>query len=131
MSSTGDYPPGAEYDKKAPYNEEQNPYVECRLCISQTLSKDVTVKTNDYTSNLIWDNELTYSSLDFSETNIDSLYAEQHYTPYELIELFKEFLEDKVKNSDFTDPKISMMKTLIKECKNWVEDETEVILNNY
>ena len=130
MSSTGDYPAGAEHDPRAPYNKVENAYIDCEVCVSQTLSKTTTVKTNDYESNPEWDNDFVYSTTDFSETNFNSLYAEQHYTPYELIELFKEFLEDKVKNSDFTDPKIPMMKALIEECKDWTEDETEVIFNN-
>ena len=131
MSSTGDYPLGAENNENAPYNEKKNEYLDFNVCISQTLSKNTSIKSNDYKKVKEWDDEFYYNSIDTSEMNYKAITLEQHYTPMELITLFKEFLEVEVQKTDFfDDSKIRIMKNLIEECNNWTEDETEVILEN-
>lgn len=129
MSSTGDYPLGAEHNEQAPYNEKRNEYLDFNVCISQTLSKNTSISSNDYKKEKEWDDEFYYNSIDTSEMNYKATALEQHYTPMDLITLFKEFLEVEVYKADFSNPRIRMMKNLIEECSNWIEDETEVILD--
>ena len=42
------YPPGAEFDPNAPYNQSDPEPVEVDVCISQTLHKSTTISTTDY-----------------------------------------------------------------------------------
>lgn len=45
----GNYPLGAQYDPKAPYNETENPEIEVTVCVSKTYHKTLKVKVKDYT----------------------------------------------------------------------------------
>lgn len=48
MIESGYYPPGAEHDPKAPYNEVETPEREIEVTVSVTLSKTVKIKVSDY-----------------------------------------------------------------------------------
>lgn len=126
MTESGYYPPGAEFDPKAPWNEERIPEKSFNICVSQSLSKSTQVVTDDY--NPEFDDEDGCIYADTSDTDWESVYNHNGlHTPLELIKLFKEFLE-----KHLPDPIIDLRgfkeaKSLISECKNWVEDELEII----
>ena len=44
--ASGYYPPGAEYDPNAPYNQSEPPEMEVELTATETLTKTITVWTN-------------------------------------------------------------------------------------
>jgi hypothetical protein len=44
--ASGYYPPGAEYDPNAPYNQVDPPEVEVELIATETMTKTITVYTN-------------------------------------------------------------------------------------
>lgn len=48
MIESGYYPPGAEHDPNAPWNQEENPEREIEVTVSVTLSKTIKVKVSDY-----------------------------------------------------------------------------------
>lgn len=48
MIESGYYPPGAEHDPRAPYNEVETPEREIEVTVSVTLSKTVKIKVSDY-----------------------------------------------------------------------------------
>lgn len=132
------YPAGAD-NEMAPWNEESIPEKEFDVTCCQTLSKTVTVYTDNYTPGASGvdyepDDEGGYTAVgwhdddDTSDTNwADEYHDNDHYTPQQLIELFKRYLEhmldDKVQVS--TSP--SQIKHLIQECEDWQEDETEYV----
>lgn len=137
MKESGYYPPGAEFDPAAPYNQEDIPEKEFDVTCCQTLSKTVSVLTCNYIpgasgvdyeydgdggcSAIGWQDSDDTSNINWEEEYHDNDY----HTPLQLIELFGKVLEDNLslgivfKNSRFT-------KKLIDECKNWSEDETEI-----
>ena len=131
------YPPGAEHDPNAPYNQEEVPEKEFDVTCSQSLSKTVTVWTNNYipgASGVDYepDDEGGYYASgwhdpdDTSDTNWgDEYHDNDHYTPLQLIELFKNHLENELSNSELPNNRINKYKHLIEECSNWVEDDTE------
>ena len=139
MRESGYFPAGAEFDPSAPYNEPSVPEKEFDVTCCQTLSKTVTVYTGNYTPGASGvdyepDDEGGYTAVgwhdddDTSDTNwADEYHENDHYTPQQLIELFKRYLEhmldDKVQVS--TSP--SQIKHLIEECEDWQEDETEYV----
>ena len=48
MTESGYYPPGAEHDPNAPWNQVDNPEKEIEVTVSVTLSKTIKVKVSDY-----------------------------------------------------------------------------------
>ena len=126
MIESGYYPPGAEFAANAPWNEKRVPQRNFNVSVSQVLSKSTQVVTDDYTLEFDKEDKSTY--VDTSDTDWKSAYSgDGHFTPLELIELFKEHLE-----KHLPDPVIDVMgykkaKNLIAECEGWTEDETEFI----
>lgn len=133
------YPPmsQSEWDR-APFNQSNLDNMEFEVTCSQSLSKTVTVVTDNYmpgASGVDYepDGEGGYYAIayhdspDTSDTNWAEEYHENDYhTPAQLLTLFKQFLEENkehglvFKSPGFTDK-------LIEECSGWTEDDTEYI----
>lgn len=110
----GNCPMGTEYSKDAPWNKEELPIETFDVCVSSTLSKAVYVNTNDYT--------LDDDYYDTFDTNwIEAYSNDGHYTPIQLIQLFKKYLQSNLDKVNLT--KKTFYKHLIEECESWVEDE--------
>lgn len=133
------YPDGlSDSTVGAPWNDPVIPDKEFDVTCSQTLSKTVSVLTNNYVPGASGvdyepDDEGGYYASgwhdpdDTSDTNwADEYHDNDHLTPLQLIELFKQYLENdlnrmgEVKNEKW-------IKHLIEECSNWTEDETEYV----
>lgn len=129
MYDNFNYPLGSD-GPGAPWNQNEPEEKEFSVSISQTLSKNTTVKTNDYCPGECYleverDMDGFFSFTNYepdntSDTDWKSAYKKEHYTPIELIQEFKKMLEE---NSTISDDK---RKLLIKECMDWVEDDFEV-----
>ena len=127
-STDGNYPPGAANDPNAPWNEKETPEKEFEVCITQTLSKTVKVTTNDYIPDGgIDDDGHYYLDTDTSDTDWKEVYKDEHYTPIQLIKLFKESLQSTLQDYPEHSSKASRIKHLISECGEWSEDETEIV----
>lgn len=133
MRESGYYPEGTEYSSDAPWNQKSLPEEKFEVTISQTLSKNTTVHTDDYIPGEVYP-EVEYDDggcctvtckepNDTSETDWKKAYNEEHRTPLYLIQLFKHLLEGSI---DLGDIHISRRAYLIKECSDWVEDDLEV-----
>jgi hypothetical protein len=137
MYDNYNYPAGAD-NEMAPWNEPLIPEKDFDITCSQSLSKTVTVTTNNYipgASGVDYepDGEGGCSAVgwhdpdDTSDTNwADEYHDNDHYTPLQLIELFRKHLENElnrmaeVKNEKW-------IKHLIEECSDWIEDDTEYV----
>ena len=106
MYDNYNYPPGAD-TPYAPWNEKEIPERTVEIFISQTLSKSTEVTT--------------------STTDWEAAYKEEHLTPIQLIEKFKEMLTTHLPDPISDTKRYMKFKHLIKECENWVEDETEIL----
>lgn len=130
MTESGYYPPGAEFDPDAPWNQNDPEEKEFKVTVSQTLSKSTTVTTSDYIPGgyfpeTEWDIDgyhtvTCHEPDDTSDTDWKKAYNNEHYTPLGLIQEFKEMLE---KNTPIPETR---RKHLINECMNWIEDDLEV-----
>ncbi len=138
MRESGYFPAGAEFDPSAPYNEPIIPEKDFEVTCSQSLSKTVTVTTNNYipgASGVDYepDDEGGCCAVgwhdpdDTSDTNwADEYHNNDYHTPLQLIELFKQYLENElnrmgeVKNERW-------IKHLIEECSDWQEDDIEIV----
>ena len=150
MWESGYYPPGAEHDPNAPWNEVEVPEQDFEITCSQSLSRTATVTTNNYipgASGVDYepDGEGGYCAEgwhdddDTSDTNWADEYKENGYkTPLQLIQMLKEYLQkdlEKWEEEDKKDPhkwaatQVRRFKGLIEECDCWTEDETEFVEN--
>lgn len=133
MSDKDYYPAGAYKDTNAPYNQSDIPEEDFEITCSQSLSKTVTVTTNDYipgAEDVDYDvdedgcHAIYYKEdPDTSDTNWEEAYNKEHYTPKKLLELFKEFLETYIPDPIVNIKEYKRYKHLIKECSDWCSDE--------
>lgn len=133
------YPDGVNDNTPgAPWNEPEVPEKEFDVTCSQSLSKTVTVTTNNYIPGAEGvdyepDDEGGYCAVgwhdpdDTSDTDWEEEYSNEHYTPLQLIELFKRYLQHILDDKVQVLTLASYIKHLIEECDNWSEDETEYV----
>lgn len=123
---SGGYPPGAEFDPRAPYNQVDLPEREIEVTISVTLSKTVKVMVDDYTVEESADEDGRYVSYNFSECDLNKAVEEQVVLPQNLAEF-----TERMFNHDLNLRAAGMPKYLkegIKDCKDWCVDDYEIIL---
>jgi hypothetical protein len=147
MSEADFYPAGAYRDPSAPYNQSDIPEEEFEVTCSQSLSRTATVWTSNYipgASGVDYERDDeggTYASSwhddpDTSDTNwAEEYHDNDHYTPIQLIGLYKETLKEQLKSWEGMDEipsakaQIRRIEHLIEECEGWTEDETEYVEN--
>lgn len=145
MNAADYYPAGAYNDSSAPYNQSDIPEEEFEVTCSQSLSKTVSVWTNNYipgASGVDYERDDEggiYASPwnedpDTSDTNwAEEYHDNDHYTPIQLIALYKETLKEQLKSWEGMEEtyagkrEIRHIEHLIEECNDWTEDETEYI----
>ena len=133
MSEADFYPAGAYRDPSAPYNQVDVPDKEFDVTCSQTLSKTVSVLTNNYVPGGEWceyDDGITiggHDPDDTSDTNwADEFHNNDYHTPQQLLGLFKDLLIRDLENGNPMKSE-KYTKALIEECDGWCEDECEFI----
>jgi len=139
MYDNYNYPYGAD-TPSAPWNEPEIPERDFEVTCSQSLSRTATVWTSNYipgASGVDYEKDDEggcyatpwHDAPDTSDTNwAEEYHDNDHYTPIQLIELFKQCLEENLKNGlAFKTPRVT--KKLIEECEGWTEDETEYLQN--
>ena len=141
LRSNSNYPAMSQSQwDSAPFNEEDVPEKDFRVTCCQSLSKTVTVTTNNYipgAEGVDYESDDEggcyavpyHDDPDTSDTNwAEEYHDNQYHTPAQLLELFKQCLEENMKNGlVFKTPKFT--EDLIKECEGWCEDETEFVEN--
>ncbi len=134
------YPEGAD-NEMAPWNEPTVPDKDFEITCSQSLSKTVTVTTNNYipgASGVDYepDDEGGCCAVgwqdpdDTSDTNWAEEYHDNDYhTPLQLIGLFAKYLKEEIEHSSIDTPirNPKAMQKLLEECEGWSDDETEYI----
>lgn len=83
MTESGYYPPGAEHNPGAPYNEVETPEREIEVTVSVTLSKTVKIKVSDYQitdSGKDEDGEY-FEDIDYSDCDLKGAVEEQIVLP--------------------------------------------------
>lgn len=88
------YPAGAEYDPKAPWNQVEPKPKKVEVTVSITLSKTVEVEVTDYTAEEDIDEENNHNIIyDFSECNLEQAVRDQILLPNDTEE-FNSWTED-------------------------------------
>jgi hypothetical protein len=149
MKESGYYPPGAEFDSSAPYNQTDVSEKNFEVTCSQSLSRTVTITTNNYipgASGIDYepDGEGGYYASgwqdpdDTSNTDWGKEYGYDHFTPLQLIQILREYVEKDLSNVDNIAKETNQNKAfierklthLIDECDCWQDDETEYIVES-
>lgn len=144
--SMSNYPPGlSDFTPEAPWNESEVPEKDFEVTCIQTLSRTVTVTTNNYipgASGVDYepDDEGGYYACDWQDPDdtSDTYWSKEYqacgyYTPLQLIQMFKEELEKQLNecNEATSEGKTEArrLKYLIEECDCWNDDETEYCID--
>ena len=92
---SGNCPAGTEYDRKAPWNEVENPKREIEVTVSVTLSRTVRIKVSDYRmSEPVKDEDgHYYADIDYTDCNLEQAVREQVLLPQNL-EALKDWTVD-------------------------------------
>lgn len=117
MIESGYYPPGAEHDPRAPWNQCDPEEEEVEVLVSITLSKSVKIKVKDY---IVVDEGKDedgdyFKSLDFSDCDLKGAVEEQLYLPHQL-------------NVACSLPNVHIPPAIKEDFDGWNVDELEVIL---
>ena len=135
---SGYYPPGAEYDKNAPWNQpDGNKPKKVDVLVSMTLSKGTTIETVDYTAEQWQDTETedgevyTYGGTEYDYTNCDfnKDYQECEWTIPDLLTLLETYLMEDLKKYEGNKSKVDLINNQLKSLRGWEVDELEVILD--
>lgn len=135
MIESGYYPPGAQFDSNAPYNQRDPEPVEVDVCISQTLHKSTTISTTDYVAEECEDCERDDDggfvttggvSYDFSDSDLLNAYKNDSWTIPELLYELKDYIKQDL-NKGCSESKKTWLERMMKACEDWELDEEEVI----
>lgn len=108
------YPPGAENDPSAPYNEKELPSKSFNITVAHSFSKDFIVETTEY------------DPFDRVEPDYHQMFENsEHYNIKDLLSIFKGILEKEVLKEENFDL-LPYYNHLIEECSNWITDDYEV-----
>lgn len=110
---------------EAPWNDQDVPEKKFDMLISQTLSKSTKVLTDSYYPE--YDEESKEMVPDTTYIDWEEEYHDNdHYTPIQLIALFKRHLEMEIERGEVRE---EYNRHLIEECDDWLEDETTYMEN--
>lgn len=127
MIESGYYPPGAEFDPRAPWNQVDLPEKEIEVTISVTLSKTVKVSVNDYTVEEDTDGDGRCLSYDYSDCDLHKAVEDQIYLPQNLAIVTERLFDQDLDLKAAGMPRY--LKDAIEDCKDWNLDDFEVVIN--
>lgn len=125
MIESGYYPQGAEFDKYAPWNEEEQKEMKFNVCVTSTLSKRCKLSTTHYS--YVVEPFNNFASYETDEVDWEDEYNNEYFGIEELLkELSKmagEKLRELPKSKDYnTEKKRRKLQCIIASCKGWETD---------
>jgi hypothetical protein len=124
---SGYYPPGAEFDSNAPYNQVDPEEKEIEVTVSMTISKTFTINVTDYEEEYGIDEDGHYHNVDYSNCDLHSAVKDQITLPTDLPLFVKRIFNADL---DLKSAKMPLcLKQAINDCEYWDIDDFEVIQN--
>jgi hypothetical protein len=117
------YPAGAD-NEMAPWNEPVIPEKEFDVLVSQTLSRDTSIYTNDYCPE--FDEETGHTDANTECTDWKKAYSNAAMTPLEIIGAAEKIAKALLEQGQTRVGGV-YLKSLVSDCEGWNEDELEVI----
>ena len=125
MTESGYYPPGAEFDPNAPYNQSEPEPIKLDVYITQVFSKPANIEVTDYEYEVDEYEKCYYTS------NCDLKGATRNQVTTiediltELPNIYKELTTND--SGTITKYQLNRLKVLAKACEGWNLDEFEVV----
>ena len=125
MTESGYYPPGAEFDPNAPYNQSEPEPIKLDVYITQVFSKPTNIEVTDYEYEVDEYEKCYYTS------NCDLKGATRNQVTTiediltELPKIYKELTTND--SGTITEYQLNRLKVLAKACEGWNLDEFEVV----
>ena len=125
MTESGYYPPGAEFDPDAPYNQSEPEPIKLNVYITQVFSKPANIEVTDYEYEVDEYEKCYYTS------NCDLKGATRNQVTTiediltELPNIYKELTTND--SGTITKYQLDRLKVLAKACEGWDLDEFEVV----
>jgi hypothetical protein len=112
------YPPGAAHDPSAPYNEPVIPEKDFDVEVTITMSKVVTVTTNDYAPEIDDEDGSVYANTENTEWE-KAFENSGHFTIADLIEELKGYVVEDMKTCAPNTGKGAHLQRLLLACEDW------------
>lgn len=125
MTESGYYPPGAEFDPDAPYNQSEPEPIKLDVYITQVFSKPANIEVTDY------EYEIDEFGKYYDTSNCDLKGATRNQITTiediltELPNIYKELTTNN--SGTITQYQLNRLKVLAKACEGWNLDEFEVV----
>ena len=127
MYESGYYPPGAEHDPNAPWNQSEPEHVSQDIEYSCTMRRTATVETTNYVPGT-WEKDEDGFGFrdgdDFSDTDWLSDFKDTYRTPKQLIDLLKETAKE-LADGKMPNKSKSFWKDVMADCDDWSIDDEE------
>lgn len=112
------YPPGAAHDPSAPYNQPVIPERDFDVEVTITMSKVVTITTDNYVPE--YDDEDGHTYANTENTEWDKEFENSgHFTIADLIEELKGYVVEDMKTCAPNTGKCAHLKSLLLACEDW------------
>ena len=122
---SGYYPAGlTDNTPGCPWSEPVIPEREFDILVSQTLSRNTSIYTDDYCPEFDEEDGRTYANTE--ETDWKKAYQNVAMTPLEIIGAAKKIAKALLEQGQTRVGDV-YLKSLVKECEGWNEDELEVM----
>lgn len=124
---SGYYPAGlTDSTPGCPWSEPIIPEREFDVLVSQTLSRDASIYTDDYQPE--FDEETGHTDANTEETDWKKAYCDAAMTPLDIIKAADKIAKALLEQGQTRVGDV-YLKSLVRDCEGWVEDEMEVIEN--
>ena len=118
MRESGYYPPGAEFDPQAPWNEPVIPEQDFEVDVEYVLQKTaVKVTTDDYSPE--FDEETGHVDANTEDTDWENVYENSHYTIPELLSELELYIKQDLERYKGSATKERKLKGMLEDCQGW------------
>lgn len=119
MRESGYYPPGAEFDSNAPYNEPIIPEQDFEVDVEYVLQKkNVKVTTDDYCQEFEYETGCVNANTE--DTDWENAYNNSgHFTIQEMLDELKEYVKADMQTCSPNTCKGAHLKRLLEDCDGW------------
>ena len=118
MRESGYYPPGAEFDPNAPYNEPVIPEQDFEVDVEYVLQKKaVKITTDDYSPE--FDEETGHVDANTDDTDWENAYENSHYTIPELLSELESYIKQDLERYKGSATKERQLNEMLKDCQGW------------
>ena len=125
MTESGYYPPGAEFDPDAPYNQSEPEPIKLDVYITQVFSKPANIEVTDYEYEVDEFEKCYYTSnCDLKGATHNQVTTIEDILT-ELPNIYKELTTNDL--GTITKYQLNRLKVLAKACEGWNLDEFEVV----